>query len=215
MVAGLLAAAVVVGVVFAIASGGGEGGDGEDGSPNVDTRFGVLPEGLEIDEREGTTPPEIVNGDLAAAAKAAGCELQLDLADEGSTHVEPPTPDSLPKYDTNPPTSGDHYPEPLADGAFLDEPPIGNSLHGLEHGRIEIQYSPDLPEEDQLAIKGVYDADRGGMMLFPNAEMPYEVAATAWTHLLGCKSFEGGATLDAIRAFRDQYRGRGPEPVSF
>ncbi len=150
-----------------------------------------------------------------AAAKAAGCELQLDLADEGSTHVDPPNPDSLPKYDTNPPTSGDHYPEPLADGAFLDEPPAGNYLHAIEHGRIEIHYSPDLSEEDQLALKGVYDSDRGGMIMFPNAEMPYEVATTAWTQLMGCETFEGGATLDAIRDFRDQYRGRGPEPVDF
>lgn len=202
MVAGLLAAAVVVGVVFAIASGGGEGGGDGDGGPNVDNRTGA-------------TPPEVVNGDLAAAARAAGCELQLDLPDQGSDHVDPPTPDSLPKYDTNPPTSGDHYAAHGADGAFLTEPSPGNLLHSLEHGRVAIQYSPDLPEEDQLALKGVFDSDRGGMIMFPNASMPSEVAITAWTQLLSCKTFEGGATLDAVRAFRDQYRGRGPEAVPF
>ena len=52
-----------------------------------------------------------------------------------------------------------------------------------------------------------------GMLLFPNPEMPYEVAATAWTQLMGCKSYEGAATLDAIRDFRDAYRGQGPENV--
>lgn len=51
------------------------------------------------------------------------------------------------------------------------------------------------------------------MLLFPNADMPYEVAATAWTRLLGCDRYQGRATLDAIRAFRDIYRGQGPEPV--
>ena len=51
------------------------------------------------------------------------------------------------------------------------------------------------------------------MLLFPNPEMPYEVAATAWTQMLGCDTYEGEATLDAIRAFRDTYRGQGPEPV--
>jgi hypothetical protein len=30
-----------------------------------------------------------------------------------------------------------------------------------------------------------------------------------------CDSFEGAATLDAIRAFRDAYRGRGPEAIPF
>jgi hypothetical protein len=213
-VAGLLAAAVIGGVIFALVSGGGGKNAGDDG-PNVDTTFGIVPDGVKIDNRTGTPPPEIVNGDLGAAAEAAGCDLQLDLPDEGNTHVDPPVPKSLPKYGTNPPTSGDHYPDPLADGAFLNEPPVGNFLHGMEHGRIEIQYSPDLSESDQLALKGVFDADRGGMIMFPNPDMPYEVATTAWTQLMGCKTFEGDATLDAIRDFRDQYRGRGPEPVDY
>ena len=52
------------------------------------------------------------------------------------------------------------------------------------------------------------------MLIFPNPDMPYEVAATAWTQLIGCKKYEGAATLDAIRAFRDTYRGQGPEAVA-
>jgi hypothetical protein len=86
-------------------------------------------------------------------------------------------------------------------------------VHSLEHGRIEIQYSPDLPEEDQLALKGVFDESPGGVLLFPNDDMPYEVAVTAWTQLMGCKAFEGDATLDAIRDFRDIYLGQAPENV--
>lgn len=214
VVAGVLAVAVIGGVIFAIASGGGGKSGGKDG-PNVDTRFGILPDGVEVDNRTGTPPPAIVNGDLTAAAKAAHCDLQLDLPDEGNTHVTKSVPSALPKYGTNPPTSGNHYPDPLADGAFLNEPPVGNFLHSIEHGRIEIQYSPDLPEADQLALKGVFDSDSGGMIMFPNPDMPYEVATTAWTELMGCKKYEGGATLDAIRDFRDQYRGRGPEPIQY
>ena len=83
----------------------------------------------------------------------------------------------------------------------------------MEHGRVAIQYSPDLPEADQLELKGLFDESPGGMLLFPNPEMPYEVAATAWTQLVGCERYEGPATIDAIRAFRDTYRGQGPEPV--
>ena len=83
-------------------------------------------------------------------------------------------------------------------------------VHSLEHGRIEIQYSPDLPEEDQLALKGVFDERPDGVLLFPNDDMPYEVAVTAWTQLMGCKKYEGAATLDAIRDFRDTYIGPRP-----
>jgi hypothetical protein len=43
--------------------------------------------------------------------------------------------------------------------------------------------------------------------------MPYAVTASAWTQLMGCKEYKGRATLDALRDFRDTYRGLGPEPL--
>ncbi len=33
----------------------------------------------------------------------------------------------------------------------------------------------------------------------------------AWTQLATCETYDGAATLDLIRAFRDIYRGQGPE----
>lgn len=215
--AGILAAVIVICLGIVLFGGGGDsGGDAAEASgANVNTEFGGrVPAGVRVDDRVGTPPPAVENGDLTAAAKAAGCDLRLNLKDEGSTHLDPQS-DDLPKYGTNPPTSGDHYPTPLADGAFLDYPSPGSYVHSLEHGRIVIEYSPDLSEEDQLALKGVFDADRPGVDLFPNPDMPYEVATTAWTQLMGCKTFEGDATLDAIRDFRDAYRGRGPEAIPF
>ena len=51
------------------------------------------------------------------------------------------------------------------------------------------------------------------MMLFQNnTSMPYEVAATAWTQLLGCKTVNA-KTWDAIRAFRDRFIDKGPELI--
>ena len=41
------------------------------------------------------------------------------------------------------------------------------AVHSMEHGRIEIQYSPDLPEEEQLALKGVFDQRPDGVLLVP------------------------------------------------
>jgi hypothetical protein len=31
--------------------------------------------------------------------------------------------------------------------------------------------------------------------------------------MIGCEQYEGAATIDAIRDFRDTYRGQGPEAV--
>jgi hypothetical protein len=218
-VAGLLAAAVVVGIIVVIASGSSDGSGTEDTPANahVDPNSGITA-GVQLDGREGTPPAPVEQARLEQAADAAGCDLQLDLPDEGNDHLS--DVEKKQQYDTSPPTSGDHFgsnTEPgagaLADGAYFATPPFERTVHSLEHGRIEIQYSPDLPEEDQLAIKGVFDEDPEGMLLFPNSEMPYQVAVTAWTNMLGCDRYDGAATLDAIRAFRDTYRGQGPEPV--
>jgi Protein of unknown function (DUF3105) len=218
VVAGLLAAAVVVGIIVVLASGGGDGG-GEEVAESAENAHLDPDSGVPAanpDNREGTAPPAIEQARLEQAAEVANCDLRLDLPDEGNDHF---TKENQGSYDTSPPTSGDHYGanEPgagaLADGAYIETPPISRAVHSLEHGRIAIQYSPDLSEEEQLALKGLFDEDPEGMLLFPNPDMPYEVAATAWTNLLGCDRYEGGATLDAIRAFRDTYRGQGPEPV--
>jgi hypothetical protein len=212
--AGVLALALVVGIIVVITGGGNSSVDDSQYPANahIQAQSGSV-NGVPPDARVGTPPPTAQQGDLQAAADTAGCDLQLDLPDEGHAHLAPSDP--VPDYGTNPPTSGDHIDFPLqqADGAYSEFPQPVRFVHSLEHGRIEIQYSPDLPEKDQLALKGVFDESPPGMLLFPNPEMPYEVAATAWTQLMGCKTYKGAATLDAIRDFRDSYRGQGPENV--
>jgi hypothetical protein len=222
-VAGVLVVAIVAGIVVAVTSGGGDDDPGTDQFPElafIQERIGAVPEYMQPDGRQGVAPPEPRFGDLEQAARAAGCDLQLDLEDEGRTHFG--DENRVPDYRTNPPTSGDHYFNPaeagsgaLADGAYLNTPPVARTVHSMEHGRVLIQYSPDLPEQDQLEIKGVFEESPEGVLLFPNPDMPYDVAITAWTQLAGCDTYEGAATLDVLRVFRDTYRGGGPEGGSF
>jgi hypothetical protein len=212
VVAGGLTLAVVVGLVVVFAGGKDDAVKAEDlpAAAHIQLQSGFT-HGVTPDGRTGTPPPPLQQGDLQAAADAAGCKLTLDLKDEGNSHITKES--DIPDYGTNPPTSGDHNPEQLADGAYSEMPAPWYFLHSMEHGRIEIHYSPDLPEKDQLALKGVFDDDPDGMLFFPDTDMPYEVATTAWTQLMGCDKYEGQATLDAIRDFRDTYRGFGPEPL--
>jgi hypothetical protein len=215
IVAGALTLAVVIGLVIVLASGGSDGGaEGSDAceEAHFDLQSGFT-HGFEPDCREGTAPPPIQQGDLGKAAQAANCKVRENLPEEGNTHIT--NESEMPDYKTSPPTSGNHNPEQQADGAYSEQVEPWYTVHAMEHGRIEIQYSPDLPEEDQLALKGVFDENPGGVLLFPNDDMPYDVAATAWTQLIGCETFEGDATLDAIRDFRDIYIGQGPENVPF
>jgi hypothetical protein len=200
-VASTLVLAIAV-AIFVIASGGSDE-EGGDAHINLNTSIGST-NGVQPDDRLGTVPAAAKVTDLEAAAKAAGCKLELRLEDEGHEHIEPTDP--TPEYGTNPPTSGNHVVPPYqqADGAYAEMPKEIDIVHSLEHGRMEIQYAPDLPEDAQLELKGLFDTMYAATLLFPNDKMPYEVAATTWTNLLGCPTYKGQATLDAIRAFGKQ-----------
>jgi Protein of unknown function (DUF3105) len=212
-VAGGLALAVIVGLVLVVSSGssGGNGGCANAHIQNTGSFSGLTP-----DCRKGTPPPPIQFADLQVSAQKAGCELRLDLPNEGNTHV----PNSTPvHYGTIPPTSGNHNPVPISDGAYttpMSADPqtkgmnIRDEVHSMEHGRIEIHYKPSLPEKEQLALKGVFDEAPDGILLYPDPNMPYDVAVTAWTQMAVCPHYNP-VVLDVIRNFRDTYLGNGPE----
>lgn len=208
--AAVVCVAVAIGVVAVVASSGG----GKKGESHIDQASGST-NGVEPDERVGTAPPPVEVTDLNQAAKQAGCVVRLHLKDEGHSHIAPTAP--TPNYGTNPPTSGNHVEAPYqqADGAYIEMPGEIFIVHSLEHGRTQLQYSPELSEKDQLALKGLYDTMYGGSLLFPNKNMPYEVAVAAWTNLLGCPKYKGAITLDAIRDFSREVWGKyGGEPVN-
>lgn len=207
--AGAVGLAVVIGVVALIVSAASKNDGGE---AHINQQSGST-NGIQPDERSGTTPPPVKVASLKKAAKKADCDLRLGLKEEGHVHI-PPTA-ATPEYETNPPTSGNHVEPPYqqADGAYSEMPQEIDIVHSLEHGRIEFQYSPSLPESAQLEMIGLFDSMYGATLLFPNENMPYEVAATSWRDLIGCNEFKGSITLDALRDFAKQRWGKGREPA--
>jgi Protein of unknown function (DUF3105) len=201
---GALALAALVAIVVVLVAGGGDGGGGG-GEANL------LPDG-------GSVPDQKVE-DLQPAARAAGCELK-SFKGKSRDHTE--DPNERVKYESEPPTSGRHFVEWAEDPAAHSESPSKERLvHALEHGRVIVWYKPSLPEDVRADLKALYDADNYQQIFTPNREMPYAVAATAWNgdpqpngtgRLLGCKRMNDGV-FDAIRTFRDEHRGNGPEPV--
>jgi hypothetical protein len=200
-------------VVFVLVSGGSDSEAKGDAHINLNASIGST-NGVKPDNRAGIEPAAAKVTDLEDAARKAGCALRLELRDEGAQHIAKGS--ETPEYRTNPPTSGPHVEPPYqqADGAYAEMPAEINIVHTLEHGRLEIQYAPDLSEKDQLALKGLYDTMYGATLLFPNDRMPYEVAATTWTNMITCPTYKGAATLDAIRAFGKETWGKyGGEPA--
>jgi hypothetical protein len=195
--AGALALAALVVVVVLAVSGGGGGSASGSGGGEVKASAGDFP--------ESPVPPQRIT-DLDQAASKAGCVVR-SYRSEGRGH----TPDPV-KYKSNPPHSGSHNPVPADDAAYLEGPPTEKLVHSLEHGRVIIQFRPTLAEERKGQLKSLFDEDPYHVLLVPNGEMPYEIAATAWTEVLGCKK-AGPEVFDALRAFIRQNRDRGPEFV--
>jgi hypothetical protein len=214
-IASTVVLAIAVLVFIAVSGGDSDGAGSDGGGAHINTNEEVgNTNGVSPDERAGIVPAAAKVTDLKTAADQAGCELRLKLPDEGNTHL--PKGSQPPTYKTSPPTSGNHVEPPYqqADGAYSEPPDQLDVVHSLEHGRMAIEYSPDLPEEAQLELKGLYDTMYGATLLFPNDEIVYDVAAATWTNLLVCREYKGQATLDAIRAFGKETWGKyGGEPV--
>lgn len=208
-VGGALALAAVVIVVVVLAAGGGDGGPNGEGN--------AFPSGGKVED------PGPLSADVEAAADAAGCELKSNKVDDplpdGSYHLQSETDSG--NHKQNPPTSGLHNPIPADDGLYQEAPTDEQLVHSLEHGRVIIWAKPSLPKEDRAALRALFEQDDLQMILVPRANMPYAVAATAWNgdpkptgvgRLMGCPRFDD-KVVDALRAFRDEHRARGPEPV--
>jgi hypothetical protein len=201
-VGGLLALAVIAGiVVLALGVVGGSGSaSGGTGQPSAASASVKL--------------PQQQTSDVNAAAKAAGCVLQHP-AIEGRSHEDKSFKAS--DYKTNPPTSGNHFPQWYDDGVYNagDVPNLGMLVHTLEHGRIDVQYAAGTPSATLKGLEALLAEQSDGyhMLLFQNTtDMPYAVAATAWGQLLGCKTMND-KVYDALRTFRERYIDKGPESV--
>jgi hypothetical protein len=208
LVAGAVAGLVVIAVVIVVIVG--SGGSRRNGTTaGGDSSNGAY--------KQVSLPAAQIT-DFNAAVKAAKC-FYKQYPSEGRTHLASDTAVNN-SYRTNPPTSGNHRPTPAPDGVYApgNTPDKENFVHTLEHGRIELQYAPTAPQSVRNDLYTLFnEKDKGvaayHMVLFENnTRMPYEVAATAWTQLLGCKTVNSH-TWDAIRAFRARFTDKGPELI--
>ncbi len=132
-----------------------------------------------------------------------------------STHIET---DSDPgKYNSDPPTSGPHYPEEAKAGFYdtnLYQFPAGYLVHNLEHGYVIFWYNCDLLDETACAelksqIRAVMD-ELGGLKMiaypWPSLDVPF--AMTSWGRIQKFDSFNAAQA----KAFYRSNLNRAPEP---
>jgi hypothetical protein len=157
--------------------------------------------------------------ELASTMRGAGCTLQTVPAAVGD-HTAELDATSNPKWNTNPPTSGPHYPVPAVYGEYDTPLKLAQVVHNLEHGAMYILYGPDVPDETVAQLREFYNEDVTGLLLAPLPSLGDKIALGAWTvpddfepggtdgtaYLAKCSTFDNGA----FSTFRD-LRFRGPE----
>lgn len=132
--------------------------------------------------------------------------------DEGRTHV---SFGEKVKYATNPPTSGNHYPDWTRAGMF-DKPQQDEYLvHSLEHGYVIISYNCEKQKDPKACVSQVkktaqeiFDAKKQRKLIVtPRTNMDTFITLTAWTRM------EKLDTMDKskISVFIDAFRDHGPE----
>jgi hypothetical protein len=198
--AGLLVAVAVIAIVVVVLAGGGDDG----GSSSSGEARGAEP----TDDFPKASIPKAKPTTLEAAAKAANCTVKK-FPSEGRSHVAGKV-----DYKTNPPTSGNHFEIPAADGAYNQAPDVEPLVHSLEHGRVVFWFKPGAPAQLQGQMKALFDEDNFHVILAPYSRgLSGEVAASAWTRSIVCPKVNEN-TWDALRLFRDRYRDQGPEQVA-
>jgi len=148
--------------------------------------------------------------DAAKKLAAAGCTFKT-YRNQGQKHVQSLT--AKVDYNSFPPTSGPHYVQP-APWNFYDGPLDSQvrGVHNLEHGGIVVQWGSKVTSSTVEQLRSFWQQSPNGMLMAPLPKLGDKIALTAWTHLASCSTFDESA----FKAFRDAYRGKGPErfPVS-
>lgn len=125
---------------------------------------------------------------------------------EGQAHV---SQNSRVTYQSNPPTSGDHWGTPLRDGIYDEEKPDEAVVHSMEHGRVWISYKPSISDELKNELLELLKS-RSAIIVTPREANDTDIALAAWEHL---DAFDVEETLDTKRIldFIKTYLHKGPE----
>src|SRR5205823_2255485 len=101
---------------------------------------------------------------------------------EGQEHV--PVGTVIP-YQTDPPTSGPHYPDPAPGGFYTHVIAAGFLVHSMEHGGVIIYYSKQVTKDQLDELRALAQQHPGldaQVVVVPRDDNPYPISLTAWTH---------------------------------
>lgn len=171
------------------------------------------------------------NASVAAAMKAAGCtyqDVKIPAPPKGqTTHIA--TLASPVNWNTYPPAGGQHYGQWAVWGFYTEPVDPKQVVHNEEHGAVVIWWGPKTPKSEIDKLQAFYSSSPNSLFGTPigtikGKSLGSKVALTAWTgdpktyqrngdygtgHVAICPTFNESA----FKAFRDAFRGKGPEGI--
>lgn len=126
---------------------------------------------------------------------------------EGRGHIAPGAPH--PPYQTNPPTSGPHYPTPANWGIYTETLPDEQIVHNLEHGGVWISYKDPSDKTLVASLTALAKEYKSKIILEPRPANDSPIALVAWQRLEKLEKFNEAAVREFIKAYKD----RGPEYI--
>lgn len=126
----------------------------------------------------------------------------------GRNHIADGTTAS---YNSNPPTSGDHYAVPAPTGFYDKELPDEQMVHNLEHGHVWISYKPNLSPEVIKVLEGFAG---GNTIVAPRSANDFDIALAGWGRLDKFNIENGQVDKQRVKDFISRYQNKGPENVN-
>ena len=111
------------------------------------------------------------------------------------------------EYETTPPVSGPHAPQPAACGTYAEPISDEEQVHTLEHGAVGIQYRPDLDPEQIAVIEELVAGYDTHVFSAPYPGMEPNVVVSSWGEKIELDS----ARTQVVRAYIRAFRLKGPE----
>ncbi|HLE49697.1 MAG TPA: DUF3105 domain-containing protein [Patescibacteria group bacterium] len=125
---------------------------------------------------------------------------------EGRAHVSLKTPVT---YNTNPPTSGDHFAEAESWGVNEKEVEDKAAIHGLEHGGIWITYK-DIDEESTKILEEIGRENSGSVIVSPRSGNEAKISVASWGRLMKLDVVDKAL----IQKYIATYKNQGPEKLA-
>ena len=143
-----------------------------------------------------------------AAAQEAGCGPVQEIDNQGRNHI--PLSETFTDYNSNPPTSGPHYAERVANwGSYNEETPESTLVHNLEHGGVIIHYKGQTDAQVD-EIDSFVESYQDGVISNPNEKIDKPIAIASWTHMQQCERF----SPDAVAGYIQEQCNKGPEKLT-